>query len=138
MKTPSFLQGAIEVSTRLALVLLAIALVLVCLVVAWRLASPVVVMHYAADAKAPVLVLYDSGRFKGRDYVRPGSALTYHEDMFSDAQRFIMVTVPDGAGYYDIDFAFSRIDIYIDANHDIKRVEVKQDFLTRFNPAWGK
>lgn len=100
--------------------------------IAWFCCRPVVVLHYAAEAKEPVTYFFDEPEHVTKDQLMPGQVEKFRMPMFPDHDATIFVSAPfasrDGV---EIKPPWSRVDIYIDAQTRF-RMEVKHGFLERF------
>jgi hypothetical protein len=115
--------------------LLAIAGVIAALWLAFlvnSLTSPVVFLHYAATATAPVTYFFNEDNDIVKDHLDPGASVEFRTARRLHADYFIDVSLPlashDGV---EIRKPFSRVDIYIGPDTKIERTVVKTDFLAR-------
>jgi hypothetical protein len=115
--------------------LLAIAGVIAALWLAFlvnSLTSPVVFLHYAATATAPVTYFFNEDNDIVKDHLDPGASIEFRTARRLHADYFIDVSLPlasrDGV---EIRKPFSRVDIYIGPDTKIERTVVKTDFLAR-------
>ena len=94
---------------------------------------PIVVLHYAADAPAPVVYFFNEDNHIIKEYIHPGEILEFRTSRHPDADYFVDVSLPfasrDGV---EITTPFSRIDIYIGADTKITRYVTRTDYLARF------
>ena len=95
--------------------------------------GPVVVLHYSADAREPVVYFFNEDNDIIKKRIYPGTSLAFHTAHRPDADYFIDVSLPfasrDGV---EIKPPFSRVDVYIGPDTKITRTVVKTDFWARF------
>jgi hypothetical protein len=93
---------------------------------------PVVVLHYSAEAAAPVVYFFNEDNYIIKEYINPGEVIEFRTSRHPDADYFIDVSLPfasrDGV---EITTPFSRIDIYIGADTKITRTVTRMDFPAR-------
>ena len=96
------------------------------------LTSPVVSLHYAATATAPVTYFFNEDNDIVKDHLVPGESIEFRTARRLHDDYFIDVSLPfasrDGV---EIRKPFSRVDIYIGPDTKIERTVVKTDFLAR-------
>lgn len=95
--------------------------------------APLVVLHYAADARQAVVFFFNDNNNITKDTLSPGSCRHFRTALQPQAGYVIEVSLPlashDGV---EIRPPFSRVDVYIGADARIARTVVKTDFLARF------
>jgi hypothetical protein len=93
---------------------------------------PVVVLHYSAQAVAPVTYFFNEDNDIVKDQLAPGASIEFRTARRPHADYFIDVSLPlasrDGV---EIRRPFSRVDVYIGPDTKIERTVVKTDFLAR-------
>jgi hypothetical protein len=95
--------------------------------------SPVVVLHYAADATQPVVFFFDEpAAHVIRDTIYPGTSLSFRTPRDPYPGYVASVSLPlasrDGV---EIEPPFSRVDVYIGADTKIARTVIRTDYLAR-------
>lgn len=95
--------------------------------------SPVVFLHYSAEATEPVVFFFRENADTIKDTLKPGASYEFRGPHELDVGYNIEVSLPlasrDGV---EIKPPFSRVDVYIGADTKIKRTVIKTDFLARF------
>jgi len=95
--------------------------------------SPVVFLHYAADARAPVVYFFNEDNDIVKDRLAPGASVEFRTARRLHADYFIDVSLPfasrDGV---EITQPFSRIDVYIGPDTKVERTVIRHDYLARF------
>jgi len=95
--------------------------------------SPVVVLHYSADAAEPVVYFFDEPTDTVKAHIHPRESVGFHVGHNLDPDFAITVSLPlasrDGV---DITPPFSRVDVYIGADTKITRTVTRHDFFARF------
>lgn len=101
--------------------------------VLYSYSSPVVMLHYSADAKERVGYFFNEDNDTVKDYLQPGASVEFRTARHPGPDYFIEVSLPlasrDGV---EIKPPFSRVDIYIGADTKIARTVVKTDYWARF------
>ncbi|WP_321877125.1 hypothetical protein [Paraburkholderia bannensis] len=99
----------------------------------WFFSRPVIVLHYAPDARQPVAYFFNENNDITRGELTPGQTKKFYMPMFPSPDAFVDFSLPlasrDGV---DIKPPYSRVDVYIDAATKIERTDVKHGFLDRF------
>jgi len=99
----------------------------------WWFCRPVVLLHYAEDAREPVVYFFNDNHLITKQEIKPGRVERFYTDLFPGADSFINVSLPfasrDGVEFKP---PFSRVDIYINSATRIERVEKKYGFFDRF------
>lgn len=95
--------------------------------------SPVVVLHYAADAREPVVYFFDEpAAHVIRDVIYPGTSVSFRTPRKPYAGYVASVSLPSASrDGVDIEPPFSRVDVYIGADTKIARTVVRTDYLAR-------
>ena len=126
MKIPSMLKKLLFVVGSVAIMALGWC--------AFVYTMPLVVLHYSAEAAAPVVYFFNEDNRIIKDHINPGEVLEFRTSRHPDADYFIDVSLPfasrDGV---EITTPFSRIDIYIGADTKITRSVTRTDYLARFS-----
>jgi hypothetical protein len=100
----------------------------------WYFCSPVVVLHYDARAKDPVVYFYDDNNWISKKRIDPGAAARYFTDMFPDSESWIDVSLPfSSRDSVTLKLPFSRVDVYINADTKIERTVIRHGFFDRFS-----
>lgn len=101
-------------------------------VVAYSFTSPVVMLHYSADAKERVGYFFNEDNDTVKDYIDPGATVEFRTARSPGPDYFIEVSLPlasrDGV---EIKPPFSRVDVYIGADTKIARTVVDQRYWAR-------
>lgn len=96
--------------------------------------SPLVVLHYAADAAKPVVYFFNEDDDVTKKYIDPGERIEFRTPHHPPADYYINVSLPfasrDGV---DIKQPFSRVDVYIGADTKITQIVTRTDYLARFS-----
>lgn len=94
--------------------------------------SPVVFLHYSANAVAPVTYFFNEDNDIVKDHLAPGASIEFRTARRLHANYFIDVSLRlasrDGV---EIRQPFSRVDVYIGPDTKIERTVVDNDFLAR-------
>ena len=98
--------------------------------------SPVVVVHYAADAKEPVVYFFDEpAAHVIRGTMQPGESLSFRTPRDPYPGFVAIVSLPlasrDGV---EIEPPFSRVDVYVGADTKIARTVKRMDYFARMEP----
>ncbi|WP_296953066.1 hypothetical protein [uncultured Massilia sp.] len=95
--------------------------------------APVVVLHYASTATAPVVYYFNANDRVTKATIAPGQQIAFHLPHRLPPDAYIGVSMPL-AGGHGVDLAppFSRVDVYIGADTKITRTVVRTDFPARF------
>jgi hypothetical protein len=109
------------------------------LVLLWLTASaqaqlaPLVVLHYSADATAPVGYFFNEDNDTAKAIIAPGASLGFRTARWPGPDYYVEVSLPlasrDGV---DLKPPFSRVDIYIGADTRIVRTVIDRRFWKRF------
>jgi hypothetical protein len=95
---------------------------------------PVVVLHYAAEARAPASFFLMEYEDTIKQLIRPGETMSYRTDRSPGPDYYLSVSLPLVRGEaVEIKPPFSRVDVYIDANSHIARTVVDTRFRARFH-----
>lgn len=122
---PPLPRELLKVAGGLALIWLALA------INAWT--SPVVMLHYAADATQPVVFFFDEpAAHVIRDTIYPGTSLSFRtpRDPYPGYAAIVSLPLASRDGV-DIEPPFSRVDVYIGADTKIARTVTRTDYLAR-------
>jgi len=125
MKMPSMLRKLLKVAGVCAVLWLALT-VNAC-------TSPVVVVHYAADAREPVLFFFDEpGAHVIRGTLQPGESRSFRAPRDPYPGYSATVSFPSASrDGVDIEPPFSRVDVYVGADTRITRTVIRKDFPAR-------
>ena len=95
--------------------------------------SPVVVLHYAAEATQPVVYFFDEpAAHVIRDFIYPGTSVSFRTPRNPYAGYVASVSLPSASrDGVDIAPPFSRVDVYIGADTKIARTVIRNDYLAR-------
>lgn len=95
---------------------------------------PAVVLHYAADAKAPVIFFFMENDDTIKEYLHPGASLTYRTERSPGTDYYLSVSLPVASrDSVELKPPFSRVDVYIGPDTKITRTVVSTDFWSRFS-----
>lgn len=115
-------------------ILLAIPGGLCASLILWGLLSPLVVLHYASDAEAPVLVYFNDNDRIRREIIHPGESVSYPTAMFALPDSFIDISTPFvNRRSLEIKGKFSRVDVCISAQARFS-AHTRHRYLARFSP----
>jgi len=102
-------------------------------IIFWLFCRPIVVLHYAADARGPVVYFFNEDNHTKKEEIKPGHVKRIYTDFFQNRDFSMILSLPyssrDGV---DLIPPFSRVDIYINANAKVERVGKKHGFFERF------
>ncbi|MFM0695719.1 hypothetical protein PQQ64_26040 [Paraburkholderia graminis] len=101
--------------------------------VAWHPCRPVIVLHFWAQARAPVAYMLNENDRIARGQLERGEVERFYTPMFAPRQASTEVSLPilRWRGRDD-QAAVCRVDMYIDQFARIERTDVKYGFLDRF------
>lgn len=95
--------------------------------------SPVVYLHYCADARAPITYFFNENNNIVKDRIRPGESIEFRTAYRPHGDYYIDVSLPtssqDGV---EIKAPFSRVDVYIGIDARVTHTVIQTDFLARF------
>lgn len=98
--------------------------------------SPLVVLHYSADATVPVAYFFNRDDDIIKDVIKPGTSVGFRTSRWPRPGYYLDVSLPfssrDGV---ELKPPFSRVDIYIDADARITRTVTDTRFRARFGSA---
>ncbi|WEF34320.1 hypothetical protein [Pseudoduganella chitinolytica] len=98
--------------------------------------SPLVVLHYAADAKAPVGYFFNEDNDIVKDAIAPGASLEFRTSRWRRPDYYLQVSLPLASGdAVELKPPFSRVDIYIGADARMTRTVTDTRFWARFGSA---
>jgi hypothetical protein len=101
--------------------------------VGWFFCRPVIVLHYAADARHPVAFFFNDNDDITRSELTPGQTEKFYMPMFPSPDAFVDFSLPfasrDGV---NIKPPYSRVDVYINAETKIERTDTRHGFFDRF------
>lgn len=98
--------------------------------------SPVVVVHYAADAKEPVVYFFDEpAAHVIRGTIQPGTSISFRTPRDPYPGYSATVSLPSASrDSVDIEPPFSRVDVYVGADTRIARTVTRMDYFARLEP----
>lgn len=98
--------------------------------------SPLVVLHYSADAREPVSYFFNEDNEIRKEMLAPGASRGFRTTRWPGPDYYLEVSLPfasrDGV---ELKPPFSRVDIYIGADTRIIRTDIDKRFWTRFGSA---
>lgn len=94
--------------------------------------APVVVLHYAANASAPVGYFYNDNNQITKSTLAPGESIDFRTPHRPPADYFVEVSLPaDSRDGVELKQPFSRVDVYIGADTKIERTVIRTDYMAR-------
>jgi hypothetical protein len=109
--------------------------ILVCVsaLIGWFFSRPVIVLHYATDARQSVAYFFNENNKITRGELTPGQTEKFYMPMFPSSDAFVDFSLPlasrDGV---NITPPYSRVDVYIGATTKIERTDARHGFFDRF------
>lgn len=97
----------------------------------WYFSRPVVAIYYSTDAQESIGYIYNENNYIHRGVLNPGDVVSAFTPMFPDLDSWIIVDLPMSYNGVEIRKAFSRVDVYIDAESNIC-AENRYGFFERF------
>ena len=98
----------------------------------WGFLAPPVVVHYAQDAEAPVLVFFNDNDRIRREIMHPGESIIFPTAMFASPNSWIDVSTPSvHLKSQQIHGKFSRVDVCIDAQARFS-AQTRHAYFARF------
>lgn len=99
----------------------------------WGAFSPVVLLHYSADAGDRLLYFFNDNDDTTKAYIAPGETVRLRTAMVPKPNMWILLSFPrENGDSLEITKPFSRIDVYIGPGAKIERTEIHQEFFARF------
>ncbi|AVR97106.1 hypothetical protein C9I28_16735 [Pseudoduganella armeniaca] len=96
--------------------------------------SPLIALHYAADAREPVMFFLNRDSTILKEEIHPGQTREFRTPRNPKPDYYMDVSLPfssrDGVEFKP---PFSRVDVYIGADAKIVRTVVHTDFWARFS-----
>lgn len=100
--------------------------------VIWGSLTPTVVLHYAQDAAAPVVVYFNDNHRLTRETIHPGESVRFSTTMFASPASWIEVSTPFvNRRSVEITGKFSRVDVCISAQARFSS-HTKHQYFSRF------
>lgn len=100
--------------------------------VMWGSLTPTVVLHYAHDAAAPVVVYFNDNHRLTRETIHPGESVRFSTTMFASPESWIEVSTPFvNRRSVEITGKFSRVDVCISAQARFSS-HIRHQYFSRF------
>ena len=97
------------------------------------LCSPVVALHYSAEATEPIGYFLDTESSNTKRVLTPGDSTFITTAMNPPSDMWVTLSFPVASrDVLEVTKPFSRIDVYIGPGARIERTEIRHDFFARF------
>lgn len=121
-----------RVLLKLCAALCALLATLCASLILWGFLAPPVVVHYAQDAEAPVLVFFNDNDRIRREIMHPGESIIFPTAMFASPNSWIDVSTPSvHLKSQQIHGKFSRVDVCVDAQARFS-AQTRHAYFARF------